>query len=297
MTARSSFLLCLTLSSIPFAIGLFGLYQLATLQPAAQLEVSALTGVCLLAYQRTVDTVGHAVIYSGTGLLVFFLASCVYTIGRGWQKTRRIRNIGTKFPDSAKWKIVEEFQERFLCSGRVELFAAPEPMALTIGYFSPRILISTGLLEILNRPELEAVLHHEAAHVTRRDPLRAFLSDACRTALPFVPIIRYVASQFDIKKELEADKAAIDALGSPGPIASALSKVIVALPVPKPDAGVGITATEARIDALLGKPTHVPARTLLVLCLLSVPAAVLLSSGFYFLAHAPHISEIHICNV
>ena len=295
MTARGSFLLCLTLSSIPLIVGVFGLYQFATLQSAASAEATAISEVCLLAYRRTVDTAGHIVIYGAIGLFVILLLSCGLSIMRGWQETRRIRNIRTELPDSPKWQTVEEFRGRHLPRIRVELFRAPEPMAITLGYFSPRILLSTGLLEVIDERELEAVLHHEAAHVANKDPLRTFLSDACRTALPFIPIIRYAASQFDVKKEVEADATAIKIMGSPAPLASALAKVIAGMPG-EPALGVGISPTEARIDALLGRPLPDESRRrLFLLGALSLPAAAALSVGFYFLAHAPHISALHIC--
>ena len=295
MTARGSFFLCLALSSIPFSVGVFGLYQFATLQTAASAEATAIAEVCLLAFRRTVDTAGHVVIYGAIGLFVFLLLSCGLTILRGWRETRRIRNIRTELTDSPKWKTVQDFREHFLPRSQVDLFRAPEPMAITIGYFSPRILVSTGLLDALDEQEIEAVLHHEAAHVASRDPLRTFLSDACRTALPFIPIIRYAASQFDVKKEVEADARVIRVMGSPAPLASALAKVIAGMPS-EPAFGVGLTPTEARIDALLGKPLPAqPRRKLILLGALSLPAAALLSAGFYLLAHAPHITALHIC--
>ena len=295
MTARGSFLLCLTLSSVPLIVGVFGLYQFATLQTAASAEATAISEVCVLAYRRTVDTAGHVVIYGALGLFAVLLLSCGLTIMRGWQETRRIRNIRTELPDSSRWQTVEDFRKCYLPASRVELFRAPEPMAITVGYFSPRILVSTGLLDALDDQEIEAVLHHEAAHVANRDPLRTFLSDACRTALPFIPIVRFAASQFDVKKELEADATAIKMMGSPAPLASALAKVIAGMPG-EPAVGVGISPTEARIDALLGRALPDESRRgLILLGALSLPAAAALSAGFYFLAHAPHITALHIC--
>jgi hypothetical protein len=49
--------------------------------------------------------------------------------------------------------------------------------AFCLGLVSPRIYVSEGLLQLLDAHELAAVLHHEAAHLRRRDPLRLFLSE------------------------------------------------------------------------------------------------------------------------
>lgn len=297
MTARASFILCLAFSTVPVTAGVFGLYQLATLRAAASVETAAIAEVCLLAYKRTIDTAGHVAIYSAIGLFLFLLVCCAAAVIRGWRETQRIRRLKSVSTDSIKWQTVQGFRERYLPHHSVRLFEASEPMAITVGYFSPRILLSSGLLETLDEAELEAVLHHEAAHVTRRDPLRTFVCDCCKTALPFIPIIRYAASQFRIKKEVEADAAAIAAIGSPVPLASALAKVIVSMPAEEA-LGVGITPTDARIDALLGKhPTPESKGKFLFVSVLSLPALALLSAGFYFLAHSPHLTALHICSV
>lgn len=295
MTARTNFLLCLALSAIPFGVGIFGVFQFASLSAAENAEASAVAEVCLLAYRRTVDTAGHVVTYGAIVLLLTLLASCALAIVRSWLETRRLQSLGTTPAESSKWRTVQEFRSRFLPRSQIELFSAPEPMAITVGYFSPRILLSSGLLETLDDQEIEAVLHHEAAHVRRLDPLRAFVTDACRSTLPFVPLIRYAASRFEVKKEVEADAAAIAAIGSPAPLASALAKVIAGMPTVATQ-GVGLTPTQARIDALLGKPVPLQSNArLLLAALLSLPALAVLSAGVYILAHAPHIVELHVC--
>src|SRR3972149_890787 len=164
MTARASFTLCLALASRPLAAGLFGVYQLWTLR-AVDLDAAALAEFCLIAYERTVDTAGHVVIYAAIGLLLFLLACGLVAIFRGWRETRRITRLPPASTESAKWATVQQFGARHLPRRRIELFAAPEPMAITVGYVSPRILLSSGLLDVLDESELEAVLHHEAAPV------------------------------------------------------------------------------------------------------------------------------------
>lgn len=61
---------------------------------------------------------------------------------------------------------------------RNEYFLLPwsKPHAFTVGYFFPRILISTSLEEALSSEELGLVLAHEAGHRNRRDTLRLSLA-------------------------------------------------------------------------------------------------------------------------
>ena len=294
MTARASFIFCLALSCVPVLAGVFGLYQLATLR-AGSVEIAAIADVCLIAYRRTMDTAGHGAIYGAVGLFVLLLTSCTAAVIRGWRETARIRRLLPSSPDPQKWLTVERFGDRYLPPNSVGYFDAPEPIAITVGYLSPRILLSSGLLDVLDASELEAVLHHEAVHLARRDPLRQFICDCCRTALPFIPIVHHAASHFRMKKEVEADRVAIAAMGSPIPLASALERVISAMPTEHP-LGIGLTPTEARIDSLLGKPEIAESAGRLALVgVLSLPALTLLSAGFYFLAHGPHLSMLHVC--
>ena len=296
MTASANFFLCLALSSVPLGVGVLGLYQFLALETVTSAQTTAIAEVCLLAYRRTIDTAGHLVIYGAIGLLLFVLSSCALKIVRGWRETRRIRAIQTEAADSRKWATVEEFRKTYLPCTEIEIFVAPEPIAITIGYLSPRILLSSGMLEVLDERELQAVLHHEAVHVARLDPLRTFISDVCRTALPFIPIIRYTASQFDAKKEIEADARAVMAMRSPVPLASALAKVIMGTMPGEAAFGVGLTPTQARIDAMLGRPLpNQSPRKFILLAALSLPSAALLSGSLYFLAHAPHMTALHIC--
>jgi len=293
MTARTSFTICLAIAAIPVCAVALGLYQFVALR-ASNVDAAPLADVCVIAYRRSVDATGHVGIAIAVVLLVFLLVRSVAAFWRGWRETRDIRGLSSISTDSPKWRVVEAFADTYLPRNRIQLVAADEPMAVTVGYIWPRVLLSSGLLALLDGPELEAVLHHERAHVRRRDPLRTLISDCCQTALPFIPLIGYIARQFRIGEEIEADAAAIAALGTATPLASALAKVLTAMPV-RP-AGVGLTPTEARIDSLLGREyPREPKAKFYLAAAFSVPALGILSLGLYILASSPHITTLHIC--
>ncbi|MFB6891023.1 M56 family metallopeptidase [Kitasatospora sp. NPDC056327] len=135
------------------------------------------------------------------------------------------------------------------------------PVAVTHRLFSPRVAISTGLVERTTEEELRAVVQHELHHARRRHPLGRLAVDAVAGALWFVPALRTVAVHVKTRQELAADQAALRVV-TPGVVASALVK---SLAPDGPEAGGarlvragtamgGETALEARVRQLEGGP-------------------------------------------
>ncbi len=131
-----------------------------------------------------------------------------------------------------------------------------EPFAFCSGFFNPAIYLSDGLLEMLDSAEIEAVLRHEANHLHRRDPLRLFLVQLLHLALAPLPIVETVCDRVRIGIELAADRAALANVPMPA-LAGAVLKVARASSRPTPIIAAGLTTSEARIDALLGRPVQV----------------------------------------
>lgn len=89
------------------------------------------------------------------------------------------------------------------------LINAPDPMAFTLGWFSPKIIYTSALAKILSEDELISVLSHEAAHQSRRDPLRRLLTRAMSELLFFLPVIKDLTDNLASHQEAQADKIAI----------------------------------------------------------------------------------------
>src|SRR5207249_4283404 len=71
---------------------------------------------------------------------------------------------------------------------RVDVVATDAVLALCCGMRTPRLLLSTALIDGMTDDELEAVLRHEVAHLRRWDPLRILLARSLARALAFIPI-------------------------------------------------------------------------------------------------------------
>lgn len=96
-------------------------------------------------------------------------------------------------------------------SGRIDVVACDELVALSHGLFRPRVLLSRGTVETLTPSELQAVLAHEANHLKRRDPLRLLVAEIASSAFPIFPLVRELARHFVVASELAADRAAVAA--------------------------------------------------------------------------------------
>ena len=137
-------------------------------------------------------------------------------------------------------------------SARVRLVLVNRPLALTCGLRSPTILLSTWMVEHLDRRELEAVLAHELAHVARRDYLMCWLATILRDAFFYLPTSWIAYRQFQQEKELACDDSTVGVTHRPLALASALAKVwlqAVDEPMPViPGGAQALLKSEASID-------------------------------------------------
>ncbi|MBA2669534.1 MAG: M56 family metallopeptidase [Gemmatimonadetes bacterium] len=130
----------------------------------------------------------------------------------------------------------------------------PSP-AFTTGWIRPRIYLSSCLAERLSRPELEAVIAHEAAHVRRRDPLRLSVLRFVACMLFWLPAVRQLTEDLADEAEVRADDAA--ARDRPLALATALVQLAQWLrPAPVTHGGVGFDERdllERRVRRLTGE--------------------------------------------
>lgn len=101
-------------------------------------------------------------------------------------------------------------------SDRLEAFA--------IGFADPRIVVSTRLLRVFDRREVEAVLWHEAYHCMQRDPMKHYGLAIIERSLGFIPLIGGLVRYATIWGELEADRHAFDRMGGSAALGSVLVK-------------------------------------------------------------------------
>ncbi len=184
-------------------------------------------------------------------VLVAMLSATVQLV-----RTRRMLAI-FKDAKTAAPRALGTIAGRLGLAGRLDVAEVGEPLAFCYGLLRPRLMVSTGLVKLLDDDELEAVIRHEAAHLLHRDPLRIVVARSLSLALSFVPFSAGVRDAYLCARELRADRAAVSGMGDAFPLASALQRTLVS--EASSDVrwlAVGaLSATDVRIDHLLGRPT------------------------------------------
>lgn len=108
---------------------------------------------------------------------------------------------------------------------RVTVVPANESFAFTHGLVTPRVVVSSGLVRVLDTDELAAVLAHEAAHVRARDPLKVLVARVLMAREFYLPALRHLSRTFVAGRELAADRQAVCRCGT-RPVAGALMQVL-----------------------------------------------------------------------
>ncbi|MDQ0198962.1 M56 family metallopeptidase [Neobacillus ginsengisoli] len=120
-----------------------------------------------------------------------------------------------------------EMNQRFNRSGRdIIVINSNELIALTFGLRNPFILLSTNLIKMLDKTELEAVIYHETAHQKYHDTLKIFVLKMIYEVMWYIPLTKWAYKNFKIIIELVADEYAITRMGSELGLGSALLKLI-----------------------------------------------------------------------
>lgn len=208
---------------------------------------------CLLAPVSSIDTAVHA-----SAVAIGLLAAL--PILRGARAARRarsriaeLRRLAGEARLASPAEVVAAATAAQIAA-RIDVVDATRPFAFAYGWIRPRVCISTGLVQLLEAKELEAVLHHEGWHVVRRDPLRLLLAQTVGAAFAIVPEIRRLVQDYLLAIEVAADQHVVATMGTPQWLASALIKILTP-PAMRP-AFEG--DAEARVAALSGSVRPAP---------------------------------------
>lgn len=140
------------------------------------------------------------------------------------------------------------------------------------------MVLSAGIVDLLSKPQLEAVIAHERAHLEWRHDLLVLPFVSWRRALPWLRAATVAHQSISTLVEMLADDTAVRTV-RPAVLASAIALVDGSEP---PAGGLALTssATELRIERLTNPPAKLRGfqRFVVVLgalALLAVPAAAL----------------------
>lgn len=129
-----------------------------------------------------------------------------------------------------------------------------KPFAYCFGVRNPKIFITTGLIALVNKRELEVILRHEKYHLEHRDNLILLIATFIESLFPFFPILTDLIRIYKIDRELLADQAAIQGEADTRSLSSVLKKLLQYEPVTLPalaPAIADVDTLETRIKSLL----------------------------------------------
>ncbi len=132
---------------------------------------------------------------------------------------------------------------------RARVAADPRPWALVAGVFKPHLVVSSGLVALLDSEELEAVLCHELLHIHRGDLWWTAIGGVLRDLTWFLPATRRLYRLLLTEQEVACDDGV---LGEPRrlALASALARVWQA------EISQGLAGAAPRGALALSSPDH-----------------------------------------
>lgn len=136
--------------------------------------------------------------------------------------------------------------------GPVEIATHQHPFAVTLPGRGGRVLMSTGLLALLQPDEQSIVLAHEHAHAHHRHDRYLLVA---QFASATVPLLRPLTSRLQFSLERWADEAAVTACGDRRFVARTLAKVALHSVNPVGSLSFSGLGVPARVAALLAPPS------------------------------------------
>lgn len=160
--------------------------------------------ICLIALHELLAPV-HGLFH-----LLFFggLAYALADRARAWRSSRTVLRALRSEPVRPGSVLAAACGAASVEARMVRTVAGLPAPAFTVGWLRPRILVARQLESTLGPEELAAVLAHEGAHATRRDPLRLSLLRLLSCTFFWIPALRRLADDCADEAEILADNHA-----------------------------------------------------------------------------------------
>lgn len=132
-----------------------------------------------------------------------------------------------------------------------------EAFAVTLPGRGGQVVVSRGLIDLLDGDELRVVLAHENVHASHRHDRYVFLE---QVGVALVPLLEPLSRWLRFSLERWADEETARTCGDRAFVARTLGKVALHGVEPSPALGFGALGTIGRVTALLGPPPAAPRR-------------------------------------
>ncbi|TQS71855.1 M56 family metallopeptidase [Ornithinibacillus gellani] len=159
------------------------------------------------------------------GLVIFTPLCAIWIIGSQIVQSSKLERRFRLYEDK---KLTDEITKLYGKKDQEQIIVLshPAPIAITMGLICPKIILSTGLINLLTKDELKAVISHEMYHKKNRDPFKLFLLSLSSSILWYIPIQKWFHRTYQIIQEILADEYAIKQQDTTVNLGSALLKML-----------------------------------------------------------------------
>ncbi len=158
--------------------------------------------------------------------ITVFISRAVYKFVKLIVQTRKFSAYylaRAKFQHSSKLRQV--IADMYLDGKRIVEVRDASPVVFCFGLWNPKICISNGLIKILQREELEAVLLHEVSHMSAKEPIKLFIIKLFYGIFFFLPGLKTYVNKYVTFSELAADERATNNFTERSKLARAIYKI------------------------------------------------------------------------
>jgi TonB family protein len=212
------------------------------------------------------------------GLFLLFRAGQLI---RAWRRTKIIIQSAFACDFSAPVRSIIEKCQAAIGVRRVRILCSAEvPVPITVGVFSPLVILPARLLDDVDEEVLTSAIGHELVHVARRDYLANLIYEIIYLPLSFHPAAALLRRRIKQTRELCCDEIVAARLLRAETYARSLVRLIGAAPLGgrlAVDTTIGISEAdilEVRIMSLLKRSKLTPRRKRILL----IAAALLLAA-------------------
>jgi len=178
------------------------------------LNISHIAGFCL----DTLRLLNHPSLFIGAIVFLTLLKIAVVILRTIFFKRKLIIQTTPK--------IVLRLIEKYKLSEKVKVIQDEKPLAFCLGFFRPKIYLSTSLIKLMNRYELEAIILHEKYHLLKKDNILLVVVSFIRQFFILFPIFIDFFDSLIKAREVQADRYGSVLLGKKQPVAAAFKKLL-----------------------------------------------------------------------
>jgi beta-lactamase regulating signal transducer with metallopeptidase domain len=143
-----------------------------------------------------------------------------------WWLLNRHRSRAAELPIEFAARVQRWFSLTGLARRRVSVAQSGDvDMPVAVGPYRPAILLPSRLLNELDEEDLDRVGLHEAAHLSRLDDYAILVQRFAQALMALHPVVRWIARQIDLEREIACDDFVVAAVGKPRSYASCLARM------------------------------------------------------------------------